>query len=1583
MLLLRIFCRFLDAQVVTLAEEGELGHQQVSELVVDEEVRLRNGRQRMAQVHSESLMQAFSQGKETSQKQSEAAHGLVADTMHAKSDELEQKLDDLRSNFVRTKLKNSVRLKKMQKHTDSLSNELAVADVAAASLRAELESCEWQAFGGDGIPRHQQGVFKPSPSASATKVEKMSVGVVDMRQLNYELGDAVDAMDKVSSELRDSIECAIADRVFDEVQKIHEEAKKNTKSKKFNATEATALIHMLRAENAGHKLRLDNERSKLEIELAKVLDLETQLEVTSADLSAKSSKADAECARANEATQALAEANASAAERVSALEQKLQEQQEQMGRAAQDELEQLRAERDAQQQGASELSAKVHDLEQRLGQAEAEKRALEEATSADTAGQQGQMNDLELQLQAAVANLAQARAEADAERVRADEAMQALAEANVSAAERVNALEQKLQEQQEQMGHSAQAELEQLRAERDAQQQGASELSAKVHDLEQRLGQAEAEKQALEKAHSVAAREAHDAAISTNLFKSEMIEAEATVAALDGRLEAERIAHSEVQQQLDLLQHRLSDVADKGIMTEEASSGLRTQTQRPSDDSGRSNADLHIKLDMLDQKCERRNATVLVQQLQLAALDGKLKESYVMLDKANATNGALEARVELLRADIESMGRDASSATWTCTNCSAPKGALQESGEGMGQSARVRAARTHNWQRSTARDISPQAASRPSPSPAHPDAYSMPTAPPADEDSGSRLSPKVEAMRARKAAAQSRAAAAELEVDAQDKVAKSEMRATSLIEAKTELPTISPCEISDSKSPRPPPERATGFGGTMSRDARNRQQALPTPARIEIHDMRSSKDFVPGSQEEAGSVAYRQKAPTDPARASPVEKRSAQQSTNASGSRNREHAPAVPMNLLAPTPWASVETDPVHSSRYPPPHTMVHDVAEKHAALPSFLLPVPSPRASAPPKPPVAEAPNMALLPQKALQTQTFHAPSTAMPMPVADDSSPALPSSEVVAEKSKHVAPLQDVALPKASSTDTYSNIAEKPTLSGASTLAPLSIPVSDSSPIARVMAGQASGTPPTFETVPATNVHLGAVPVEITEGQHALVVGQQFQEQMGRAAQDELEQLRAERDAQQQSTNELSAKAHDLEQRLGQAEAEKRALEEATSAADSAAKERSAEAVSQAHNTESASKEAWLNELEVELQRSIEVNASLLEDNATSRKEIASLKATLDILRLGPKRHLAKVATRELRLDDVQQLDSPYAERETAARNLEGQRGSPSTAFERLLQARYQVALFQQARYGSVDLSKLETPLADNSDVEFLPSRRMERPVDRVELAHQMRLQRRGEASADAASLHAQQATEADMSPLFARPPPTPEDGGHEEACKRFIARLRLIRTARAWLVRHRARKLEGTRVGTAPNPAWTLERPPGESAPTVDLRIGNQRPAIMPRAAGMPNIFRPPLPPRHSPRTLPNSASLPALPMVAPSSLTPSAPWGLSGIAVSNVVFQESPNPPLPSMLLPPPKPRWKPTPNSPPSTKESGARRGIRTSDWTTAPVMEHTADSFPGALAPASPQVHLSPAISPAAYASRPTGAGRLSSMRSP
>ena len=88
--------------------------------------------------------------------------------------------------------------------------------------------------------------------------------------------------------------------------------------------------------------------------------------------------------------------------------------------------------------------------------------------------------------------------------------------------------------------------------------------------------------------------------------------------------------------------------------------------------------------------------------------------------------------------------------------------------------------------------------------------------------------------------------------------------------------------------------------------------------------------------------------------------------------------------------------------------------------------------------------------------------------------------------------------------------------------------------------------------------------------------------------------------------------------------------------------------------------------------------------------------------------------------------------------------------------------MALFQQAHYGKIDLSAVEKAV-----MKRLPLGQIINPS--IDLVRQATLQSRSLFHPPSAEMNRQRIA----SPQ--RPPPTPEDGGHEEACKRFVARMR----------------------------------------------------------------------------------------------------------------------------------------------------------------------------------------------------------------
>ena len=71
----------------------------------------------------------------------------------------EEQIAELRSKFVHTNFKNAIRLKTMQAQNDKLQHQRRMADIGAATLKAELERCEWEYCGGikgDAVALHRK-----------------------------------------------------------------------------------------------------------------------------------------------------------------------------------------------------------------------------------------------------------------------------------------------------------------------------------------------------------------------------------------------------------------------------------------------------------------------------------------------------------------------------------------------------------------------------------------------------------------------------------------------------------------------------------------------------------------------------------------------------------------------------------------------------------------------------------------------------------------------------------------------------------------------------------------------------------------------------------------------------------------------------------------------------------------------------------------------------------------------------------------------------------------------------------------------------------------------------------------------------------------------------------------------------------------------------------------------------------------------------------------------------------------------------------------------------------------------------------
>ena len=154
-------------QLGALSEEGEEGRQHVDDLVIGEEARLLSERERMERVMSEAIEKAFSKGVEQAQETASATAELAAEDELARAKQNEEKLATLRSNFVQTKLKNAIRLKKMQKQTALLTNEL-LKRMQSPLLQSRSRSLRMAGYGGDGRPLYQQGLARRTTSTGTS-----------------------------------------------------------------------------------------------------------------------------------------------------------------------------------------------------------------------------------------------------------------------------------------------------------------------------------------------------------------------------------------------------------------------------------------------------------------------------------------------------------------------------------------------------------------------------------------------------------------------------------------------------------------------------------------------------------------------------------------------------------------------------------------------------------------------------------------------------------------------------------------------------------------------------------------------------------------------------------------------------------------------------------------------------------------------------------------------------------------------------------------------------------------------------------------------------------------------------------------------------------------------------------------------------------------------------------------------------------------------------------------------------------------------------------------------------------------------
>lgn len=192
---------------------------------------------------------------------------------------------------------------------------------------------------------------------------------------------------------------------------------------------------------------------------------------------------------------------------------------------------------------------------------------------------------------------------------------------------------------------------------------------------------------------------------------------------------------------------------------------------------------------------------------------------------------------------------------------------------------------------------------------------------------------------------------------------------------------------------------------------------------------------------------------------------------------------------------------------------------------------------------------------------------------------------------------------------------------------------------------------------------------------------------------------------------------------------------------------------------------------------------------------------------------------ATQQITLDHA--LDNPYIHRDTSLRRYPNH-SVPLDAFERMLQARYQLALFQQVRYGTVDLAKLERVVLPSS-LNLKTSPPQPQPEESINFVHKARV--------NAARRQRLPRSRYPQDELPPRPPPTPDDGGYEEARIRVMARAAVLRGVRNWLARSRKSRQGGTR--THANSTLAADKTPLRLPVLDTLRDC----ALPPRTLGLP--------------------------------------------------------------------------------------------------------------------------------------------------
>ena len=126
---------------------------------------------------------------------------------------------------------------------------------------------------------HMQRLIFPPPGVQPKGAPTTQVDVAGMRQLASELGEA---MYSVSS-LTEDFNYTLTEAVLSAVQAVYDEAKASAAANTcagVKVLETTAHIHLLKAENAGRRLRLEAEvraREEMQKRMAEVVSSENEI----------------------------------------------------------------------------------------------------------------------------------------------------------------------------------------------------------------------------------------------------------------------------------------------------------------------------------------------------------------------------------------------------------------------------------------------------------------------------------------------------------------------------------------------------------------------------------------------------------------------------------------------------------------------------------------------------------------------------------------------------------------------------------------------------------------------------------------------------------------------------------------------------------------------------------------------------------------------------------------------------------------------------------------------------------------------------------------------------------------------------------------------------------------------------------------------------------------------------------------------------------------------------------------------------------------------------------------------------------